>query len=157
MNKKWLFLIMAVFVLSGCVVERLNNVISNGSGGVPDLSWDLDFEVPIGKVKAQLSKIEEVNKMLESLKFTDNASVENGESALIHVTIDDMTIDGSTFNVDPSVNEALGLEVGDNVLTWPLPIGRLCVQAFEGDLYHNKVFADIIILLSLKDKNIIHY
>ena len=125
MNKKWLFLIMAVFVLSGCVVERLNNVISNGGGGVPDLSWDLDFEVPIGKVKAQLSKIEEVNKMLESLKFTDNASVENGESALIHVTIDDMTIDGSTFNVDPSVNEALGLEVGDNVLTWPLPIGRL--------------------------------
>ncbi|MEE1291411.1 MAG: hypothetical protein UHW86_10335 [Spirochaetota bacterium] len=125
MNKKWLFLIMAVFVLSGCVVERLNNVISNGGGGVPDLSWDLDFEVPIGTVKAQLSKIEEVNKMLESLKFTDNASVENGESALIHVTIDDMTIDGSTFNVDPSVNEALGLEVGDNVLTWPLPIGRL--------------------------------
>ena len=125
MNKKWLFLIMAVFVLSGCVVERLNNVISNGGGGVPDLSWDLDFEVPIGKVKAQLSKIEEVNKMLESLKFTDNASVENGESALIHVTIDDMTIDGSTFNVDPSVNKALGLEEDDNVLTWPLPIEKL--------------------------------
>jgi hypothetical protein len=122
MNKKWLFLIMAVFVLSGCVVERLNNVISNGGGGVPDLSWDLDFEVPIGKVKAQLSKIEEVNKMLESLKFTDNASVENGESALIHVTIDDMTIDGSTFTVDPSVNKALGLNETDNVLTWPLPI-----------------------------------
>ena len=116
---------MAVFVLSGCVVERLNNVISNGGGGVPDLSWDLDFEVPIGKVKAQLSKIEEVNKMLESLKFTDNASVENGESALIHVTIDDMTIDGSTFDVDPSVNKALGIGVDDNVLTWPLPIESL--------------------------------
>lgn len=125
MNKKWLFLIMAVFVLSGCVVERLNNVISNGGGGVPDLSWDLDFEVPIGTVKAQLSKIEEVNKMLESLKFTDNNSVKDGESALIHVKIDDMTIDGSTFNVDPSVNKALGIGVNDNVLTWPLPIGRL--------------------------------
>ncbi len=125
MNKKWLFLIIAVFVLSGCVVERLNNAISKGIDDVPDLSWDLDFEVPIGKVKAQLSKIEEVNNMLESLKFTDNASVENGESALIHVTIDDMTIDGSTFNVDPSVNKALGLEEDDNVLTWPLPVGRL--------------------------------
>ena len=124
MKKKWLFLIMAVFVLSGCVVERLNNVISNGGGGVPDLSWDLDFEVPIGKVKAQLSKIEEVNKMLESLKFTDNSSVDDGESALIHVKIDDMTIDGSTFDVDPSVNKALGIGVDDNVLTWPLPIGR---------------------------------
>ena len=125
MNKKWLFLIMAVFVLSGCVVERLNNVISNGGGGVPDLSWDLDFEVPIGKVKAQLSKIEEVNKMLESLKFTDNNSVKDGKSALIYVKIDDMTIDGSTFDVDPSVNKALGIGVDDNVLTWPLPIGRL--------------------------------
>lgn len=122
MKKKWLFLIMAVFVLSGCVVERLNNVISNGGGGVPDLSWDLDFEVPIGKVKAQLSKIEEVNKMLESLKFTDNSSVDDGESALIHVKIDDMTIDGSTFDVDPSVNKALGIGEDDNVLTWPLPI-----------------------------------
>ena len=125
MNKKWLFLIMAVFVLSGCVVERLNNAISNGGGGVPDFSWDLDFEVPIGKVKAQLSKIEEVNKMLESLKFTDNSSVDGGESALIHVKIDDMTIDGSTFEVDPSVNKALGLEEDDNVLTWPLPIEKL--------------------------------
>ena len=125
MNKKWLFLIMAVFVLSGCVVERLNNVISNGGGGVPDLSWDLDFEVPIGKVKAQLSKIEEVNKMLESLKFTDNNSVDDGKSALIHVKIDDMTIDGSTFEVDPSVNKALGIGVDDNVLTWPLPIESL--------------------------------
>lgn len=124
MKKKWLFLIMAVFVLSGCVVERLNNVISNGGGGVPDLSWDLDFEVPIGKVKAQLSKIEEVNKMLESLKFTDNSSVDDGESALIHVKIDDMTIDG-TSDVDPSVNKALGIGEDDKILTWPLPIEKL--------------------------------
>lgn len=125
MKKKWLFLIMAVFVLAGCGVERLNNAISKGFDDMKSPSWDLDFDVPVGKVKAQLSKIQEVNDMLEELKFTDNADLDNGESALIHVKIDDMTIDGSTFNVDPSVNKALGLEVEDNVLTWPLPIERL--------------------------------
>lgn len=124
MKKKWLFLIPALFVLAGCGVERLNNAISKGFDDMKSPSWDLDFDVPVGKVKAQLSKIQEVNDMLEELKFTDNADLDNGESALIHVKIDDMTIDGSTFDVDPSVNKALGLEVEDNVLTWPLPIGR---------------------------------
>ena len=122
MKKKWLFLIPALFVLAGCGVERLNNAISKGFDDMKSPSWDLDFDVPVGKVKAQLSKIQEVNDMLEELKFTDNADLDNGESALIHVKINDMTIDGSTFDVDPSVNKALGLNETDNVLTWPLPI-----------------------------------
>lgn len=128
MKKKWLFLIPALFVLAGCGVERLNNAISKGFDDMKSPSWDLDFDVPVGKVKAQLSKIQEVNDMLEELKFTDNADLDNGESALIHVKINDMTIDGSdgsTFDVDPSVKKALGLEVDDNVLTWPLPIEKL--------------------------------
>jgi hypothetical protein len=62
--------------------------------------------------------------MLESLKFTDNNSVKDGKSALIHVKIDDMTIDG-TSDVDPSVNKALGIGEDDKILTWPLPIGML--------------------------------
>lgn len=125
MKKKWLFLIPALFVLAGCGVERLNNAISKGFDDMKSPSWDLDFDVPVGKVKAQLSKIQEVNDMLEELKFTDNADLDNGESALIHVKINDMTIDGSTFDVDPSVNKALGLNETDNVLTWPLPIGSV--------------------------------
>lgn len=123
MKKKWLFLIPALFVLAGCGVERLNNAISKGFDDMKSPSWDLDFDVPVGKVKAQLSKIQEVNDMLEELKFTDNADLDNGESALIHVKINELTISGEDFeNIDTSVTKAIG---SDSVLTWPLPVGRL--------------------------------
>ena len=123
MKKKWLFLIPALFVLAGCGVERLNNAISKGFDDMKSPSWDLDFDVPVGKVKAQLSKIQEVNDMLEELKFTDNADLDNGESALIHVKINELTISGEDFeNIDTSVTKAIG---SDSVLTWPLPVGKL--------------------------------
>lgn len=123
MKKKWLFLIPALFVLAGCGVERLNNAISKGFDDMKSPSWDLDFDVPVGKVKAQLSKIQEVNDMLEELKFTDNADLDNGESALIHVKINELTISGEDFeNIDTSVTKAIG---SDSVLTWPLPVEKL--------------------------------
>ena len=123
MKKKWLFLIPALFVLAGCGVERLNNAISKGFDDMKSPSWDLDFDVPVGKVKAQLSKIQEVNDMLEELKFTDNADLDNGESALIHVKINELTISGEDFDtIDTSVTKAID---NNSVLTWPLPVGRL--------------------------------
>ena len=123
MKKKWLFLIPALFVLAGCGVERLNNAISKGFDDMKSPSWDLDFDVPVGKVKAQLSKIQEVNDMLEELKFTDNADLDNGENALIHVKINELTISGEDFeNIDTSVTKAIG---SDSVLTWPLPVEKL--------------------------------
>lgn len=123
MKKKWLFLIPALFVLAGCGVERLNNAISKGFDDMKSPSWDLDFDVPVGKVKAQLSKIQEVNDMLEELKFTNNADLDNGESALIHVKINELTISGEDFGtIDTNVTKAID---SDSVLTWPLPVGRL--------------------------------
>ena len=123
MKKKWLFLIPALFVLAGCGVERLNNAISKGFDDMKSPSWDLDFDVPVGKVKAQLSKIQEVNDMLEELKFTDNADLDNGESALIHVKINELTISGEDFDtIDTSVTKAID---NNSVLTWPLPVEKL--------------------------------
>lgn len=123
MNKKWLFLIPAAMILAGCAVERLNNVISKGTDGMASPSWDVDFDVPLGKVEAQLSKIDEVNEMLDNLKFTDQESIANNENALIYVKIDDMEINSSDFNnIDENVKKAVG---SDSVLTWPLPVGKM--------------------------------
>lgn len=123
MNKKWLFLIPAAMILAGCAVERLNNVISKGTDGMASPSWDVDFDVPLGKVEAQLSKIDEVNKMLNNLKFTDQKSIANNKNALIYVKIDDMEINGSDFNnIDENVKKAVG---SDSVLTWPLPVEKM--------------------------------
>lgn len=123
MRKKLLFLILTVPMLVGCAVERLNNVLSKGTDGMVSPSWNVDFDVPLGKVEAQLSKIDEVNKMLNNLKFTDKESIANNENALIYVKIDDMEINSSDFNnIDGNVKKAID---SDSVLTWPLPIGRL--------------------------------
>ena len=122
MKKKGLFLCLLILMTVSCVVDRLNNVLSNGVDNMATPSWDVKFDVPIGEVKAQLSKIGEVKSMLEGLKFTDDEKVNNKEDALIHVKINEMTLDNSLFNVDEGVSKALG---SDSVLTWPLPIGRV--------------------------------
>ena len=122
MKKKCLFLGLLILMTVSCVVDRLNNVLSNGVDNMATPSWDVKFDVPIGEVKAQLSKIGEVKSMLEGLKFTDDEKVDGGEDALIHVKINDMTLDSSLFTVDENVSEALG---SNSVLTWPLPIGRV--------------------------------
>ena len=122
MKKKGLFLCLLILMTVSCVVDRLNNVLSNGVDNMATPSWDVKFDVPIGEVKAQLSKIGEVKSMLEGLKFTDDEKVNNKEDALIHVKINEMTLDSSLFNVDEGVSKALG---SDSVLTWPLPIDRV--------------------------------
>lgn len=122
MKKKCLFLGLLMLLTVSCVVDRLNNVLSNGVDNMATPSWDVKFDVPIGEVKAQLSKIGEVKSMLEGLKFSNDEKVDGGEDALIHVKINDMTLDSSLFKVDKNVSEALG---GKPVLTWPLPIGRV--------------------------------
>jgi hypothetical protein len=121
-KKKCLFLGLLMLLTVSCVVDRLNNVLSNGVDNMATPSWDVKFDVPIGEVKAQLSKIGEVKSMLEGLKFSNDEKVDGGEDALIHVKINDMTLDSSLFTVDKNVSEALG---GKPVLTWPLPIGRV--------------------------------
>ena len=126
MKKKCLFLGLLMLLTVSCVVDRLNNVLSNGVDNMATPSWDVKFDVPIGEVKAQLSKIGEVKSMLEGLKFTDDEKVNNEEDALIHVKINEMTLDSSLFNVDEGVSNAIG---SDSVLTWPLPIG--CVKSPE--------------------------
>ena len=122
MKKKCLFLGLLILMTVSCVVDRLNNVLSNGVDNMATPSWDVKFDVPIGEVKAQLSKIGEVKSMLEGLKFTDDEKVDGGEDALIHVKINEMTLDSSLFTVDENVSEALG---SNSVLTWPLPIGHM--------------------------------
>ncbi|MBQ2125405.1 MAG: hypothetical protein II196_06400, partial [Spirochaetales bacterium] len=122
MKKKCLFLGLLMLLTVSCVVDRLNNVLSNGVDNMATPSWDVKFDVPIGEVKAQLSKIGEVKSMLEGLKFTDDEKVDGGEDALIHVKINEMTLDSSLFTVDENVSEALG---SNSVLTWPLPIGHV--------------------------------
>ena len=122
MKKKCLFLGLLILMTVSCVVDRLNNVLSNGVDNMATPSWDVKFDVPIGEVKAQLSKIGEVKSMLEGLKFTDDEKVDGGEDALIHVKINEMTLDSSLFTVDENVSEALG---SNSVLTWPLPIGHV--------------------------------
>ena len=122
MKKKCLFLGLLMLLTVSCVVDRLNNVLSNGVDNMATPSWDVKFDVPIGEVKAQLSKIGEVKSMLEGLKFTDDEKVDGGEDALIHVKINEMTLDSSLFTVDENVSEALG---SNSVLTWPLPIGHM--------------------------------
>ena len=122
MKKKGLFLCLLILMTVSCVVDRLNNVLSNGVDNMATPSWDVKFDVPIGEVKAQLSKIDEVKKMLEGLKFTDDAKVDDGENALIHVKIDDLELTSGLFDVDDEVAEAIG---SSSVLTWPLPIGHM--------------------------------
>lgn len=122
MKKKGLFLGLLILMTVSCVVDRLNNVLSNGVDNMATPSWDVKFDVPIGEVKAQLSKIGEVKSMLEGLKFTDDEKVDGGEDALIHVKINDMTLDSSLFEVDENVSKALG---SNSVLTWPLPIEHM--------------------------------
>ena len=122
MKKKCLFLGLLMLLTVSCVVDRLNNVLSNGVDNMATPSWDVKFDVPIGEVKAQLSKIGEVKSMLEGLKFTDDEKVNNKEDALIHVKINEMTLDSSLFEVvDEGVSNAIG---SDSVLTWPLPVGK---------------------------------
>ena len=122
MKKKCLFLGLLMLLTVSCVVDRLNNVLSNGVDNMETPSWDVKFDVPIGEVKAQLSKIGEVKSMLEGLKFTDDEKVNNKEDALIHVKINEMTLDSSLFKVvDEGVSNAIG---SDSVLTWPLPVGK---------------------------------
>lgn len=128
MKKKCLFLGLLMLLTVSCVVDRLNNVLSNGVDNMATPSWDVKFDVPIGEVKAQLSKIGEVKSMLEGLKFTDDEKVDGGEDALIHVKINEMTLDSKDLTVDENVSEALG---SDSVLTWPLPIG--CVKSPKTD------------------------
>ena len=128
MKKKCLFLGLLMLLTVSCVVDRLNNVLSNGVDNMATPSWDVKFDVPIGEVKAQLSKIGEVKSMLEGLKFTDDEKVDGGEDALIHVKINEMTLDSKDLTVDVNVSEALG---SDSVLTWPLPIG--CVKSPKTD------------------------
>lgn len=123
MKKKCLFLGLLILMTVSCVVDRLNNVLSNGVDNMATPSWDVKFDVPIGEVKAQLSKIGEVKSMLEGLKFTDDEKVNNKEDALIHVKINEMTLDSSLFDVvDEGVSNAIG---SDSVLTWPLPVGKV--------------------------------
>ena len=122
MKKKCLFLGLLILMTVSCVVDRLNNVLSNGVDNMATPSWDVKFDVPIGEVKAQLSKIGEVKSMLEGLKFTDDEKVDGGEDALIHVKINEMTLDSKDLTVDENVSEALG---SNSVLTWPLPIGHV--------------------------------
>ncbi|MBQ2295440.1 MAG: hypothetical protein II258_08640, partial [Spirochaetales bacterium] len=122
MKKKGLFLCLLILMTVSCVVDRLNNVLSNGVDNMATPSWDVKFDVPIGEVKAQLSKIGEVKSMLEGLKFTDDEKVDGGEDALIHVKINEMTLDSKDLTVDENVSEALG---SNSVLTWPLPIGHV--------------------------------
>lgn len=123
MNKKWLFLIPAAILLASCGIERLNNVASKGIDSMAYPSWNVDFNIPLGKVKAQLSKIYEVNTMLDNLKFTNQESIDNNEDALIYVKIDDMEINNSDFDtIDENVKKAID---SDSVLTWPLPIERM--------------------------------
>lgn len=123
MKKKCLFLGLLILMTVSCVVDRLNNVLSNGVDNMATPSWDVKFDVPIGEVKAQLSKIGEVKSMLEGLKFTDDEKVNNKEDALIHVKINEMTLDSSLFKVvDEGVSNAIG---SDSVLTWPLPVGKV--------------------------------
>lgn len=129
MDKKWLFLIPTALLLVCCGVERLSNVISKGTDGMAIPNWDVDFDLPLGVIEAQLSKIDEVNAMLDSLKFTDEESINNNENALIYVKINDMEINDSDFEVDKNVTDAIG---SDSVLTWPLPIEKTESPTIEG-------------------------
>lgn len=122
MKKKWLFLVPTVLLLGGCAIERLSNVIAKGTDGMATPSWNIDFDVPLGKVEARLSEIKEVNEMLRNLKFTDDTSIKESGSALIHAKIDGIEIKSNDFTVDENVKAAIG---ADSVLTWPLPIGKL--------------------------------